>query len=107
MQATLKQVILYETSDGRCPFAEWLTSLRDKKAVDKITLRIRRVEQGNFGAYKSVSKGICELRIDYGAGYRTYFGQIGNSIVVLFCGGDKNTQDKDTVTQEYWEDYKS
>lgn len=100
-------VILYETSDGRCPFAEWLASLRDKKAVDKITLRIRRVEQGNFGDYKSVSS-ICELRIDYGAGYRIYFGQMGNTIVVLLCGGDKNTQYKDIMkAQEYWEDYKS
>lgn len=89
MQATPKEVIVYETSDGISPFDEWLTSLRDKKAVDKITLRIRRIEQGNLGDYKSV-------------------GQIGNTIVVLLCGGDKTTQDNDIVkAQQYWEDYRS
>lgn len=108
MQATPKEVIVYETPDHKIPFNEWLTSLRDKKAVDKITLRIRRIEQGNLGDYKSVGKGVCELRIDFGAGYRIYFGQFGNTIVVLLCGGDKETQDKDIVkAQEYWEDYRS
>ncbi|WP_347566444.1 type II toxin-antitoxin system RelE/ParE family toxin [Scytonema sp. UIC 10036] len=66
------------------------------------------MEQGNLGDYKSVGKGVCELRIDYGAGYRIYFGQIGNIIIVLLCGGDKSTQDRDILqAQQYWEDYGS
>lgn len=108
MEASPREVILYQTADGFCPFEKWLTSLRDSRAIDKITLRIRRVEQGNLGDYKSVGNGVCELRIDYGAGYRVYFGQIGNTIVVLLCGGDKRTQEQDILkAQVYWKDYRS
>lgn len=108
MQSTPKEVIVYETPEGECPYDEWLKSLRDRTAADKITLRIRRVEQGNLGNYRSVGKGVCELKIDYGAGYRIYFGLIGNTIVILLCGGDKSTQDKDIIkAQEYWEEYRS
>ena len=103
-----RDVIVYQTSDGECPFDEWLTSLRDSRAVDKIILRIRRVEQGNLGDYKSVGKGVCELRIDYGGGYRIYFGQIGNTIVVLLGGGDKTDRERDILkAHQYWEDYRS
>lgn len=73
MDASSREVILYQTSDGVCPINEWLTSLRDLRAVNKITLRIRRVEQGNLGDYKSVGQGVCELRIDYGAGRASLF----------------------------------
>ena len=78
MEAIPKEVILYETSDGNCPFNEWFMSLRNQKASNKIAIRLRRIEQGNLGDYKSVGKGVCEIRIDYGAGYRVYFGQVGD-----------------------------
>lgn len=91
---------------GQCPFAEWFRSLRDINAKAKILKRIERLKIGNLGDYKSVGKGICELRIDYGAGYRIYFLQVGNTIVIILCGGDKTSQDKDiVVAQEYGEDY--
>jgi putative addiction module killer protein len=49
---------------------------------------------------------VCELKIDYGPGYRIYFGQIGSKIILLLCGGDKSTQEKDILTaKEYWRDY--
>jgi putative addiction module killer protein len=72
----------------------------------KIISPLNRVASGNLGDYKSVGKGVFELRIDYGSGYRIYFGQIGNTIILLLCGGDKSTQKKDIIkAQDYWQDY--
>ena len=84
MEATPKVVEIYETPDGLRPFTEWLNSLRDIKAKAKIIKRIERLQLGNLGDYKSVGKGVCELRIDYGAGYRIYFGQIGNTSYLVW-----------------------
>lgn len=107
MEATHKEVEIYETLDGKRPFTEWLNSLTDIKAKAKIIKRIERIELGNLGDYKSVGKGVCELRLDYSAGYRIYFGQLGNIIVIILCGGNKDTQDKDIIeAQEYWENYR-
>jgi putative addiction module killer protein len=62
----------------------------------------------NLGDCQSVGNGVFELRIDYGSGFRIYFGQIGMTIVILICGGDKNTQDRDIrQAKEYWTDYRS
>ena len=76
-------------------FANWLTTLRDLRAFAKITDRIKRASNGNFGDVKSASGGISEMRIDYGPGYRVYFIQRANTLVVLLCGGDKRTQQSD------------
>ena len=73
-------------------FAKWFKNLRDGRAQDRIAIRIRRIELGNFGDAKSVGAGVHELRIDYGPGYRVYFVRRGNVIIVLLCGGDKRTQ---------------
>jgi len=63
---------------------------------------------GNLGDCQSVENGVFELRIDYGSGFRIYFGQIGMTIVILICGGDKSTQDRDIrQAKEYWTDYRS
>lgn len=108
MEATPLQVVFYETQSGRIPFDEWLESLRDKRTKTVITTRIRRIRLGNLGNYRSVGQGVCEFKIDYGPGYRIYFGQVGNTIVVILCGGDKNTQQQDILkAQKYWSDYGS
>jgi putative addiction module killer protein len=76
-------------------FALWLRSLRDQQARLKIFRRIDRLGKGNHGDVKSVGGGLSELRIDHGPGYRIDFFQSGSRIVVLLCGGDKSTQEKD------------
>jgi putative addiction module killer protein len=78
-------------------FADWFDGLRDREARARITVRIRRLSLGNPGDVKSVGSGVSEMRIDYGPGYRLYFTRKGNTIVVLLCGGDKRTQDRDIV----------
>jgi len=73
-------------------FRAWLRSLRDDRAVARITARIRRLELGNPGDARSLGEGLLELRVDYGPGYRVYCVRRGSVIVVLLCGGDKRTQ---------------
>jgi putative addiction module killer protein len=76
-------------------FAHWLDGLRDRTAIARINVRIRRLSLGNPGDVHPVGAGVSELRIDYGPGYRIYFIQRGPEAVVLLCGGDKSTQDRD------------
>ena len=106
MEAQPRQIERYVTPDGRIPFSEWLDSLRDRRARVRIKLRLDRIEQGNLGDYRSVGEGVYELRINYGPGYRVCFGQVGSTVVLLLCGGDKSTQEQDIrKAQEYWEEY--
>ena len=108
MSSQPREIRRYIKPDGRIPFAEWFESLRDTKAKAKIEARLQRIGLGNLGNYRSVGEGVCEFRIKYGPGYRVYFGQIGTAIVLLLCGGDKSTQDKDIAKAiEYWKDYRS
>lgn len=76
-------------------FAAWFAGLRDRKARARITARIRRLSLGNPGDVKPVGSGVSEMRIDYGPGYRVYFVGRGDAVVVLLCGGDKRSQDRD------------
>lgn len=76
-------------------FAHWFAQLRDPQARARILVRIRRLSLGNPGDVKPVGRGVSELRIDYGAGYRVYYLQKGDTLVLLLAGGDKRTQDHD------------
>ena len=78
-------------------FGEWFAKLRDLRAVVKILARIKRLAEGNPGDVKTVGEGISEMRIDYGPGYRVYFKDSGREIIILLCGGDKSTQQKDII----------
>lgn len=79
-------------------YSKWFKSLRDRQARARIDTRIRRLSLGNPGDVKPVGEGVSELRIDYGPGYRVYFVQHGQALVVLLAGGDKRTQDSDIRT---------
>ena len=77
-------------------YSKWFDKLKDGKAKAKIDVRVRRIAaQDHFGDFKPVGDGICELRIDYGPGYRIYYTQRGEDIVLLLIGGDKSTQQSD------------
>jgi putative addiction module killer protein len=76
-------------------FSNWMARLRDHRARAKIAARIDRLALGNPGDVKPVGEGLSELRIDYGPGYRVYFVNRGQTLIVLLCGGDKSTQTKD------------
>jgi putative addiction module killer protein len=106
MDLAPKSVLVYRTRDGRLPFDEWLRDLRDANAVARVLARVGRIRRGNLGDCKPVGEGVSELRVDYGPGYRVYFGQAGQTLVILLCGGDKRTQDRDiSQAQKYWNDY--
>lgn len=85
-----QKFLLVQTSE----FEKFFVSLRDGKAKAKINDRLLRAADGNFGDVKSAS-GMSEMRVDYGPGYRVYFWQRGNEVVILLCGGDKRTQNRD------------
>jgi len=76
-------------------FIRWHKRLRDRQAVARINARIDRLAAGNPGDAKNVGNGISEMRIDYGPGYRVYYKDTGREIILLLCGGDKRTQDRD------------
>lgn len=86
---TMKEIIRSET------FSDWLSSLKDSRARSRVLARIDRMREGNFGDAEPIGDGLSEARIHYGPGYRVYFMQQGDVIVVLLCGGDKSSQTKD------------
>lgn len=101
-----KDVIVYATQDGKEPFTDWLKKLKDAQTRRRILKRIARVEQGNYGDFKSLKEGVFELRLHFGSGYRVYFAEHGDQVVVLLCGGDKPTQDDDIEhAKRYWKDF--
>jgi len=76
-------------------FASWLSGLRDKQGRAKILARIDRLEDGNPGKTRSAGAGVVEMKIDFGPGYRVYYIQRGQRLILLLCGGDKGTQAND------------
>lgn len=97
----------YLSMDGeKNLYIDWLRRLRNAQAKVAIIRRIARIEQGNFGDHKFCREGVWELRIDTGPGYRVYFAQAGQRIILLLCGGDKRTQDIDiNRAVAYWQDW--
>lgn len=76
-------------------FDRWLKKLRDPQAKARIEMRVRRLGLGNAGDVQPIGKGLSEMRVDYGPGYRVYYMQQNSVVIVLLCGGDKRSQKKD------------
>ena len=109
IQATqTKQIIIYADKNGHEPYLNWIDNLKDKKNQQRIRARIRRLAEGLYGDCHSMGEGILELRMFFGSGYRVYFGEDDGNIVILLCGGDKDSQNQDIKNaKEYWKDYKN
>lgn len=91
---------------GRDMVLAWLQRLRDNKAKFAVVRRLARLELGNFGDHKFCRDGVWELRIDVGPGYRVYYAVAGHRVVLLLCGGDKQTQEADIArAAAYWQDW--
>ncbi len=99
--------VIYQTSNGSKPFADWLKGLADKQAKARIVARVTRVAAGNFGDCRPVREGVQELRIDHGPGYRVFLSRQGPVLVLLLCGSGKGDQDRAIVRAiEYLNDWK-
>jgi putative addiction module killer protein len=97
---------IYVTTQGRKPFIEWLHRLEDVKSRAIIRVRLNRIRLGNFGDCHSVGDGVQEIRIDYGPGYRLYFGRVGTKVILLLCAGTKRGQGKDIERAKlYWKEF--
>lgn len=100
------RVLEYLDEAGRSPFRRWFDRL-DALAGSKVTIALARLEQGNFSNVKGVGAGVSEYRIDFGPGYRIYFGRDGDTLIVLLAGGSKQRQDQDiAASRARWGDYK-
>jgi putative addiction module killer protein len=100
------EIFEYIDSAGRSPFAAWFEGL-DPTAAAKVTVAVTRMAQSNFSNAKGVGAGVYEYRIDFGPGYRVYFGKDGERIVILLAGGTKKRQQRDIEdAAARWNDYK-
>ena len=96
----------YLDSDGQSPFAKWFDDL-DAKAALKVNAYVTRIGQGNFSRVEGVGDGVYECKIDWGAGFRVYFGKDGDKLVILLGGGTKKRQSKDIErAKAIWQAYK-
>lgn len=96
----------YLTADGKQPFADWFSKL-DVTAAARVTVALRRLEQGNTSSLKGVGEGVLECRIDFGPGYRVYLGRDGDVLVILLTGGTKKRQQRDIeAAHAMWADYR-
>jgi putative addiction module killer protein len=101
-----KEVVIFARKNGKEPFNDWLYGLRDVMGRKRILARVSRLQQGNYGDCEPVGEGVSELRLFFGSGYRVYFGEHDNNLVVLLSGGDKDSQQKDIEQAKiYWQEY--
>lgn len=108
MDVTARRIVYLELDSGKCPFEEWMASLRDKTFTGAVDARLTRIRDGNFGDHKSVGDGVFELRIPKGPGLRVYYGLEGDCLVILLGGGNKSTQQRDIkAAKELWRKYKN
>ena len=76
-------------------FSQWLQNMRDRRARQIVIGRIERAAFGNVGKFRDLGQGLAEMKIDYGPGYRLYFVRREDELIILLCGGDKSSQNRD------------
>ena len=102
-----RELQFYRTPSGREPFSDWYDAIQDLNLQSRIDKRLERIANGNLGDYRSVGAGVFELRFHFGPGYRIYFGELENAIVLLLCAGDKSSQAADLArAKEFWAQHK-
>ena len=99
------RVVRYVTSDGQDHFGEWFAD-QPLEVRARIQARLDRIQVGNFGDHRVLRGGIAELRLDFGPGYRIYFGRVGQDLVLLLCAGTKRRQTRDIErARRLWQSY--
>ena len=102
----MTEVLYYVAEGGQCPFEGWFSGL-DPEAAAKVAVALERLGAGNDSNVKTVGEGVLECRIDWGPGYRIYFGRDGAALVILLTGGTKKRQQRDIETAKLlWTDYR-
>lgn len=107
MEASEREVEYYRANDGKHPYQLRYAAIKDQKARQKLDARVGRMRAGNFGDSEPIGDGASENKIDYGPGYRIYYGIDGKALVILLLCGDKATQAADIeIARSYWTEYK-
>jgi putative addiction module killer protein len=107
LEAKDRKIEIYVEASGKKPYEDWLNKLKDGISRARIRARIDKIAKGNFGDFKAVGDGVCELRFTFGPGFRVYYALKGETVVLLLIGGDKSGQLKDIETaKKYWMNYK-
>lgn len=102
---TERELRNYQIPGGSQPFTQWIVGIKDKVTRARVLRRLDRLRLGHYGDVKSVGKGVFELRLQFGSGYRVYFAESSQTIIILLCGGDKKTQAVDIQrAQGYWKE---
>lgn len=102
----MNEIAHYLTPEDRDVYQEWLDSLADRHAKARVMTRVERLRQGNYGGCRPLENGVWELKIDWGPGYRIYYAQVGQKLVLLLLGGDKRKQATDIkAAVAYWRDW--
>lgn len=97
----------YVAPSGKIPLIEWLEGLKDSATRLRIKRRLDRLELGNFGDCEPVGDGVSELRLFFGSGYRIYFAEKDDTLIILLCAGDKKSQKNDIkLAKTYWQELK-
>lgn len=108
LEVITRNVLIFSDKNGYEPYTDWIDNLKDKQNQQRIKARVRRLEQGNFGDHRPVGDNVSELRFFFGSGFRVYYAEDGEKIVLLLCGGDKQSQEKDIESAKtYWKEYQN
>jgi len=104
----MKKIVVYKTISGKEPFTDWFYKIRDEEVKSKIVTRLDRLRYNNYGHYRYLGSDLIELKENIGGGIRIYFTEKEEEIIILLCGGNKDSQKRDIIkVQKYLEELKN